>query len=232
MHWHGNVNHHVVKHTHSVFLSYNLNCLNSIRCASTSAETFNSLSASSSSSTVEFPFPEHLRPTPYEIFHLRPGASPNAIKSRCTVDALMYCVFRCFWYATGILDYQLVRIHHPDAPYARTLPTDISHARFQAIQAAYDVLTGKMRRRDFPSPMYDASPMVHKTNRSYDHMHHRSHFTHAEWAHSSFESGAASKEDDNSRVFALIMTGVRRCFTRLITNFTHINLCMVFCFFF
>ena len=96
MHWHGNVNHHVVKHTHSVFLSYNLNCLNSIRCASTSAETFNSLSASSSSSTVQFPFPEHLRPTPYEIFHLRPGASPNAIKSRCTVDALMYCVFRCF----------------------------------------------------------------------------------------------------------------------------------------
>ena len=122
-------------------------------------------------------------------------------------------------------DYQLVRIHHPDAPYARTLPSDVSHARFQAIQAAYDVLTGKMRRRDFPSPMYDVGPRsassAHKANRTYEHVHRRSHFTHAEWAHSTFESGGDSKEEENSRGYVLILIAVRHQFGFEIFLFIH-----------
>ncbi|TFY57044.1 hypothetical protein EVJ58_g7272 [Rhodofomes roseus] len=43
-------------------------------------------------------------------------------------------------------DYDLVRIYHPDSAISRAVPPDTAHARFQAISAAYSVLTGKARR--------------------------------------------------------------------------------------
>ncbi|TDL26533.1 hypothetical protein BD410DRAFT_524939 [Rickenella mellea] len=67
-----------------------------------------------------FTFPRKPRPTPYGIFYLSPGSPQIAIKSR-------YC--------------ELVRVHHPDSLNARTLPPRISHARFQAIIAAYGLFT-------------------------------------------------------------------------------------------
>jgi hypothetical protein len=41
-----------------------------------------------------------------------------------------------------IKDFQLVRLYHPDKVGTST-SSDIAHTRFQAITAAYDVLTGK-----------------------------------------------------------------------------------------
>ena len=43
-------------------------------------------------------------------------------------------------------DYDLVRIYHPDSAISRAVPPETAHARFQAISAAYAVLTGKARR--------------------------------------------------------------------------------------
>ena len=42
-----------------------------------------------------------------------------------------------------MLDYDLVRIYHPDSFIARKYPVDIAQARFQAISKAYDLLRGK-----------------------------------------------------------------------------------------
>ncbi|KAM5530642.1 hypothetical protein V8D89_011564 [Ganoderma adspersum] len=75
-----------------------------------------------STSAGPYPFPTHARPTPHQIFHLPVGASQNDIKARY---------------------YELVRMHHPDAPYARDLSPTIRRSRFQAITAAYDTLRGK-----------------------------------------------------------------------------------------
>ncbi|KAI1798385.1 hypothetical protein LXA43DRAFT_876187 [Ganoderma leucocontextum] len=75
-----------------------------------------------STSVGPYPFPTHARPTPHQIFHLPVGASQNDIKARY---------------------YELVRIHHPDAPYGRDLSPAIRRSRFQAITAAYDTLRGK-----------------------------------------------------------------------------------------
>lgn len=56
-----------------------------------------------------------------------------------------------------IPDFDLVRLHHPDSSHIRTssppLPTDVVHARFRAIKAAYDFLSGKSR-----SPHPNARP--------------------------------------------------------------------------
>ena len=48
-------------------------------------------------------------------------------------------------------DYDLVRIYHPDSPVARAggVPPETAHARFQAISAAYAVLTGKKTATSF-----------------------------------------------------------------------------------
>ncbi|CCM05698.1 uncharacterized protein FIBRA_07930 [Fibroporia radiculosa] len=40
-------------------------------------------------------------------------------------------------------DYDLVRIYHPDSPVSRAVPPETAHSRFQAISAAYAVLSGK-----------------------------------------------------------------------------------------
>jgi len=68
-----------------------------------------------------FPFPLHRNPTPYQIFHLPSSATANDIKDRY---------------------FQLVRLYHPDKVGTST-SSDIAHTRFQAITAAYDILTGK-----------------------------------------------------------------------------------------
>ena len=88
-----------------------------------------SASSSSGSSPAggqrTFPFPDHVKsPTPFQIFHLPPTASPTDIKSRY---------------------YELVRSHHPDCAACRSLPRSVAHARFQAITHAYEVLTGKRK---------------------------------------------------------------------------------------
>jgi hypothetical protein len=45
-------------------------------------------------------------------------------------------------------DFDLVRLHHPDSSHIRTrsppLSPDIAHARFRAIKAAYDFLSGRL----------------------------------------------------------------------------------------
>ncbi|GJE85381.1 J domain-containing protein [Phanerochaete sordida] len=75
-----------------------------------------------STSTHPYPWPAHTRPTPWQIFHLPPGASQKDIKSRY---------------------YELVRVHHPDSPRGRDVPSAVRHARFQSLTTAYDTLRGK-----------------------------------------------------------------------------------------
>lgn len=69
-----------------------------------------------------FPFPTNPRPSPHQIFHLSRGASQSDVKARY---------------------YDLVRHHHPDSQHARSLPPAEAHARFQAINSAYDFLRGR-----------------------------------------------------------------------------------------
>lgn len=48
------------------------------------ASTISAGSSGTGDNSVAYPFPKHPRPTPHEIFHLRPGASQRDIKARCT----------------------------------------------------------------------------------------------------------------------------------------------------
>ncbi|KAJ8591543.1 hypothetical protein M405DRAFT_734871 [Rhizopogon salebrosus TDB-379] len=73
---------------------------------------------------AQYPFPRHPQPTPHQIFHLSYGASQTDIKSRY---------------------YELVREHHPDSAHAQHISPSERHSRFQAITAAYEILTGKSR---------------------------------------------------------------------------------------
>ncbi|OBZ67140.1 hypothetical protein A0H81_12988 [Grifola frondosa] len=75
-----------------------------------------------SSSANPFPFPTTAHPTPHQIFHLPQSASRDDVKARY---------------------YDLVRIYHPDSPISRAVPPETAHSRFQAISAAYAVLSGK-----------------------------------------------------------------------------------------
>lgn len=43
----------------------------------------------------------------------------------------------------SVLDYDLVRIYHPDSPIARKYPAEIAQAQFQSISKAYDLMRGK-----------------------------------------------------------------------------------------
>ncbi|KDN50752.1 hypothetical protein RSAG8_01250, partial [Rhizoctonia solani AG-8 WAC10335] len=84
-----------------------------------------STSSGASASNQPYPFPTHTKsPTPFEIFHLAPSASPSDIKSRY---------------------YELVRFHHPDCMACRSLPRAVRKERFQAITHAYEILTGKRK---------------------------------------------------------------------------------------
>ncbi|OCB87714.1 hypothetical protein A7U60_g5241 [Sanghuangporus baumii] len=137
---------------------------------------------------LKFPFPNHPHPTPHEIFHLKPGARPSEIKSRY---------------------YQLVRIHHPDTPHARRLPAHISRARFQAIQSAHDVLTGKSRRADNPFSMYASHTKGNKM-----HTHRRPYGPHnvdAEWARAAEEMdehGSGRQKDQIIILGAIALIGL------------------------
>lgn len=42
-----------------------------------------------------------------------------------------------------MLDYDLVRIYHPDSPIARNYPAEMAQARFHSISKAYDLMRGK-----------------------------------------------------------------------------------------
>lgn len=37
-------------------------------------------------------------------------------------------------------DLELVRVHHPDSPHTRDIPSSLAQSRFQSIAAAYDLL--------------------------------------------------------------------------------------------
>ncbi|KAH9930199.1 uncharacterized protein B0H18DRAFT_849909, partial [Fomitopsis serialis] len=78
----------------------------------------------STSARHSFPFPTHAQPTPHQIFHLPVGASQQDIKARY---------------------YDLVRVHHPDSPFSRDVPSQERHVRFQTITKAYDILRGVAR---------------------------------------------------------------------------------------
>ncbi|KAL4246800.1 hypothetical protein ABKN59_008023 [Abortiporus biennis] len=80
-----------------------------------------------STSSSSFPFPSHVRPTPYQIFHLPVGASQREIKARY---------------------YDLVRLHHPDSPHCRHLSPSLRHKHFQSITAAYEILKNPHRSTD------------------------------------------------------------------------------------
>ena len=43
----------------------------------------------------------------------------------------------------SVLDYDLVRIYHPDSPVARKYPSETTQSRFQSISKAYDLMRGK-----------------------------------------------------------------------------------------
>ncbi|KAJ7703306.1 hypothetical protein B0H17DRAFT_1042656 [Mycena rosella] len=65
-----------------------------------------------------YPFPSTPNPTPHQIFHLPKGASQSDVKARY---------------------FTLVRIYHPDKADP-SIPSDVAHARFQAIATAYSAL--------------------------------------------------------------------------------------------
>ncbi|KAF8070228.1 hypothetical protein FPV67DRAFT_1007911 [Lyophyllum atratum] len=72
------------------------------------------------STTNSYPFPSNRHPSPHQIFHLPPNASEIAVDP----------------------DFDLVRIYHPDKA-GPGVPSEVAHARFQSITAAYDALRGK-----------------------------------------------------------------------------------------
>lgn len=66
---------------------------------------------------------------------LRNKSKDDVSDSVCVVDRVLKHVLH--------IDYDLVRIYHPDSPIARKYPADVAQARFQAISKAYDLLRGK-----------------------------------------------------------------------------------------
>jgi len=93
--------------------------------------------ASDGNPTPKFPYPSHPNPTAHQIFHLATGASQKEIKSRCEH------LFIFFAFSAPIcVDYELVRLHHPDSTDGRRLPPSVAHARFRNIKASYDYLRG------------------------------------------------------------------------------------------
>ncbi|KAJ7065458.1 hypothetical protein C8F01DRAFT_1125675 [Mycena amicta] len=77
-----------------------------------------------STASTQYPFPTRPNPSPHDIFHIHRGASEADIKRRYI---------------------ELVKLHHPDSPSCRDLPSDERHRRFQLVGAAYDALRGKPR---------------------------------------------------------------------------------------
>lgn len=114
---------------------------------------------------------------------------------------------------TSPLDYELVRIHHPDVPHARKLPPRVSHARFQAIKAAHDVLTGKTRRVDFgQGPSTSGPPRYGGRTRARPEFHggySHAHNGNAEWMDAAGEAEASADDRWKDRILMGIGVGVR-----------------------
>lgn len=53
------------------------------------------------------------------------------------------------WLTRFLVDYDLVRIYHPDSPVNHSVPPHIAQSRFHAISAAYDVLRGRPTSHPF-----------------------------------------------------------------------------------
>ncbi|PPQ95323.1 hypothetical protein CVT26_008168 [Gymnopilus dilepis] len=97
-----------------------------VRCIHAAAAEQPSSTLDAQSSVNPYPFPTHRNPTPHQLFHLPRNATKSEIKARY---------------------YDLVRLYHPDKVSDSTDP-DIALARFRAITAAYDALTGKKPSSD------------------------------------------------------------------------------------
>lgn len=95
-----------------------------------------------STSSNPYPYPTHPNPQPHQIFHLPRSATQRQIKERCrwTLHALSNGLLSHFF---SWLDYDLVRIYHPDSPIARNYPAEIVQTQFQSISKAYDLMRGK-----------------------------------------------------------------------------------------
>ncbi|KJA27850.1 hypothetical protein HYPSUDRAFT_35019 [Hypholoma sublateritium FD-334 SS-4] len=105
-------------------------------------------SASQASTAAEtqtpnsFPYPSHRNPTPHQLFHLPHNATESDIKARY---------------------FDLVRLYHPDKIGVST-SSDLAHARFQEITAAYEILRRKSSAPDDPlSSTSPASPRYRTT---------------------------------------------------------------------
>lgn len=102
--------------------------------------TFARAASSSWSNTNPYPFPTSSNPSPYQVFHLLPGASAAEIKQRCK-----HMPMHLGRNLPDVCpDYELVKLYHPDAVEPQRSPgqedATARHARFQAITAAYDKL--------------------------------------------------------------------------------------------
>ncbi len=72
-------------------------------------------------------------------------------------------------------DLELVRVHHPDSPHTRDIPSSLAQSRFQSIAAAYDLLRNPhlskpAMHKDDDDDMYMAEVNRRKT---YHARHHR-----------------------------------------------------------
>ncbi|KAJ7209479.1 hypothetical protein GGX14DRAFT_451618 [Mycena pura] len=91
-------------------------------------------------------FPAHPNPTPHQIFRLPRNASPADIKAR-------------------YLD--LVRIYHPDKCDS-SVPSEVAHARFRAITAAYNTLRhgSTLPEQDTTKPVTPTARAMYKRKRN------------------------------------------------------------------
>jgi hypothetical protein len=102
-----------------------------------------------------FPFPDHIKsPTPSQIFHLPPTASPSEIKSRCELPLTLRCCHVAYqdqiqtmsWYDPTTPTALLVALSPAQLrmPASRPLPT---HTRYSPANANSDVVPLPPRRQ-------------------------------------------------------------------------------------
>jgi hypothetical protein len=88
------------------------------------------------------------------------------------------------------IDYELVRIHHPDAPACRHVPPAERHTRFQSLSTAYDTLRGRRTSSPVGSDAYEAELARRRRRSHYTHAHTHAHFHghgHRDWRAWSFD---------------------------------------------
>lgn len=112
------------------------------------------------------------------------------------------------------IDYELVRIHHPDSAHSRSLPPSERHTRFQSITAAYDVLQGK-RRGGMPGdvggggsgPWGTSDPYMDELDRR-RRAHYARHNRHAEYTHYTRHDGWTASADDRWKDRMILIVGI------------------------